>query len=288
MTRRAPQRILRRVARISAVGALVVAAALPAAGHARAADTPTMTARVLLQGHARLGSWIAIEVHLVNSGPSISGEIRLQGGSQGGTRYATAVQLDSPSDKTWILHAQPPTFGQQLEVVLASGNAILLRQKVAVVIHDPGQLTVGVIAESGPRIVGSLNLPAVQNQQPAVIIPLTVADLPTRIQAWSALDRLVWQDVDASTLTNEQLAAMRGWLALGGRLVIVGGTAGIGSLGGFPEDLLPYRPSSTIDVAPESLASLLGTRPAGAKDVPAMAGELIRGRVLAASNDRVV
>ncbi|MEO5941703.1 MAG: hypothetical protein ABIZ72_11710, partial [Candidatus Limnocylindrales bacterium] len=50
----------------------------------------------------------------------------------------------------------------------------------------------------------------------------------------------------------------------------------------------PYRPSSTIDVAPESLASLLGTRPAGAQDVPAMVGELIRGRVLAASGDRVV
>ena len=81
-------------------------------------------------------------------------------------------------------------------------------------------------------------------------MPLTVADLPTRIEAWSALDRLVWQDVDASTLSAEQLTAMRGWLALGGRLVIVGGTGGIGALGGFPDDILPYRPSSTVDVAP--------------------------------------
>ncbi|HET7471966.1 MAG TPA: hypothetical protein VFJ71_02465 [Candidatus Limnocylindrales bacterium] len=247
-----------------------------------------MTARVLLQGHARLGSWIAIEVHLVNNGPSVSGELRLQGGSQGGTRYSTAVQLDSPSDKTWILHAQPPSFGQQLEVQLVSDGQVVLRQKVPVTIHDPGQLVVGVIAENPPRIVGSLNLPAAQNQAATVVVPLTVADLPTRIEAWSAMDRLIWQDVDASELRDEQLDAMRGWLALGGRLVIVGGSGGIGTVAGFPDDLLPYRPTSTIDVAPDSLATLIGTAPQGAKDVPAMAGELTRGRVLAMSADRVI
>jgi hypothetical protein len=247
-----------------------------------------MTARVLLQGHARLGSWIAIEVHLVNNGPSISGELRLQGGSQGGTRFAIAVQLDSPSDKTWILHAQPPSFGEQLEVQLVSGAQTLLRQKVAVTIHDQGQLIVGVIAENTPKIVGSLSLPAVQNQQAAVVVPLTVADLPTRIEAWSSLDRLVWQDVDASTLRPEQLTAMRGWLALGGRLVIVGGSGGIGSLAGFPDEILPYRPDATIDVAPGSLTSLIGTAPLGATDVPALAGDLVRGRALATSGSRVV
>jgi hypothetical protein len=260
----------------------------PLAGQALAVDPPTMTARVLLQGHARLGSWIAIEVHLVNTGPSISGEIRLQGGAQGGTRYATAVQLDSPSDKTWILHAQPPSFGQELEVALVVGGEVRLREKIAVSIHDAGQLIVGVVAENAPGVVGSLSLPALQNQQPAVIVPLAVADLPTRIEAWAALDRLVWQDVDASTLETNQLTALRGWLALGGRLIIIGGTSGIGALGGFPDDLLPYRPSSTIDVAPASLTSLVKTPPKGAVDLPAMAGELIRGRALATSGDRVI
>jgi hypothetical protein len=287
VARRAPDRPSRLLALVAT--ALVALGVLgPLSGSALAADPPTMTARVLLQGHARLGSWIAIEVHLVNSGPSISGEIRLQGGSQGGTRYATAVQLDSPSDKTWILHAQPPAFGQQLEVSLVSGTSTLLRQKVAVSLHDPGQLVVGVVAENNPRVVGTLSLPAVQNQQPAVIVPLTVADLPSRIEAWSALDRLVWQDVDASSLSQEQLTAMRGWLALGGRLIVIGGTAGIGALGGFPDDVLPYRPASTIDVAPASLASLLGTPPKGAGDLPAMAGELTRGNALATSGDQVV
>ncbi len=262
------------------------AAAIPAV--TAAATPPTMTARVLLQGHARLGSWIAILVHLHNDGASVTGELRLQGGTQGGTRYATPVQLDNPSDKDWLLYAQPPSFGQQLEVVLASGANVIARQKVAVTIHDPTQLIVGVVAEDTRPIVGSLSLPAVQNQAPAVVVPLAVADLPTRIEAWSALDRLVWQDVDASSLSTEQVAALRGWIALGGRLVIVGGTAGIGSLSGFPDDLLPYRPTATVDVAPSTLSSLLGTPPKGATDVPAMAGALIRGHGLATIDSRVV
>jgi hypothetical protein len=247
-----------------------------------------MTARVLLQGHARLGSWIAIQVHLHNEGPSVGGELRLQGGSQGGTRYATPVQLDSPSDKDWTLYAQPPSFGQQLEVSLVSGSNVIARQKVAVTIHDPTQLVVGVVADDPQPITGSLNLPAVQTRQPAIVVPLGVADLPTRIEAWSAMDRLVWQDVDASSLSSEQMTALRGWLALGGRLIIVGGTGGIGQLGGFPDDILPYRPSSTLDVAPGSLGSLVGAPPANATDVPAMAGELLRGRALASSGGRAV
>jgi hypothetical protein len=286
---RASPRLTRPAAVFAAAALAIVALLGPAAPGVLAVDPPTMTARVLLQGHTRIGSWMAIEVHLVNSGPSISGELRLQTVNQAGTRYAIAVQLDSPSDKTWILHAQPPsTFGPQMEVALVSGDQILVRQKVTVTVHDASQLIVGVVAENPPKIVGSLSLPAVQDQQPAVVVPLTVADLPTRIEAWSALDRLVWQDIDASSLSTDQLTAFRGWLALGGRLVIVGGTGGIGSLSGFPDDILPYRPTSTVDVAAGSLTTLLGTPPKDAADVPAMAGELIRGRALATSGDRVI
>src|SRR6185436_17998368 len=285
---RAPHRIARILVALLAAWVVAAAPLRAIAPTAFAADPPTMTARVLLQGHARLGSWIAIEVHLKNNGPAINGELRLQGGTQGGTRYSIAVELGRPSDKTWVLHAQPPSFGQQLEVLLVSGGNVVLRQKVAVTIHDANQLLVGVVADNSPGIVGSLSLPAVQNQQPAVVIPLKVDDLPSRIEAWSAIDRLVWQDVDASSLKTEQMTALRGWLALGGRLIIVGGTSGIGALGGFPDDILPYRPTSTLDVAPSSLSSLLGSLPKDATDVPAMAGELSRGRGIATSGDRVI
>ena len=282
------------VALVALFGVLVGAMAGPAAATAATAEGPSMEARVLLEGHARIGSWLAIEVRLANEGVPVAGELRLQGGAQGGTRFSVPVDLPSPSDKTYLLHAQPPSFGQQLEVLLVAANdTVIARQKVAFTVHDASQLTVGVVAAQAQGIVAGIQLPVGQNPNGGqnlapVIIPLDPSDLPERIEAWSALDRLIWQDVDTNTLSTRQLAALRGWLALGGRLVIVGGTAGPGVLSGFPDEILPYRPSTTIDVAPESLTSLLGQLPESATDVQALAGELTRGRSLASSGDRVV
>ena len=95
-------------------------------------------------------------------------------------------------------------------------------------------------------------------------------------------------------VTQDQIEAMRGWLALGGRLVIVGGTAGPAVLSGFPDAILPYRPATTVEVAPDSLAVMLGAGPEDAApdyattDVPALTGELARGRALATSGDAVI
>lgn len=280
---------LRVATRLAVVAGLTLALVAPA-GTAAAADgaLPTIEARVLLEGHARLGSWIAIEARLTNTGPSVVGELRLQGGAQGGTRFSLPVDLPTTSDKTFLLYAQPPSFGQQLEVVLVRDEVAIVRQKVAFTIHEANQLVVGVIATQSQNIVGSLRLPVAEGQRNAVIVPLDPSDLPDRIEAWSTMDRLIWQDVDTSTLRAEQLRAMRGWLALGGRLVVVGGTTGPGVLSGLPDDLLPYRPDSTLDVAPESLGALIGVVPENATDLPALAGELIRGRALATSGERVV
>ncbi len=80
---------------------LVIGATLailgPLAGPAAAADVPTIEARALLSGNARIGSWMAIQVHVVNDGPAISGELRLAGGTQGQTRFGTAVDLPTQS-----------------------------------------------------------------------------------------------------------------------------------------------------------------------------------------------
>src|SRR5215510_7396602 len=95
----AVSRTLRAAGLIGAILVSVAALGGPVASRATAADGPTMAARVLLQGHARLGSWLAIEVELQNEGAPVTGELRLQGGAQGGTRFSVPVDLPSPSDK---------------------------------------------------------------------------------------------------------------------------------------------------------------------------------------------
>lgn len=278
----------RRLARIAAIVAVLCLALGPMALVGRAAQGLTMEARVLLQGHARAGSWMAIQVRLRNDGPAVQGELRTDGGSQGTARFSLPVDVPTTSDKTYVLHAQPPVFGNKLRVDLVAGGQVVASQTAAYLVHDASQLIVGIVAERPQGLVGEIDLPSGLNGSPAVIVPLTAADLPSRVEGWASLDRLVWQDVDSNSLSTDQLAALRGWLAGGGQLVIAGGTSGIGTLSAFPDDLLPFRPTATLDVDPQAIVGLLGALPAGAADLPAMAGTLAHGRALATSGDRAI
>jgi hypothetical protein len=286
-----PRRVSRRIPPILilAVAVLVAGSTSLAAPIARAAgEDLEMEARGLLQGHGRAGSWMAIEVHLQNAGPSIVGELRLAAGAQGRTRFSLPVDLPTDSNKTFLLYAQPPAFGGGLDIALIAGGSAIASRKVELTVHPTSQLVIGVVAEQPQRIVPNLRLAPNSNGEAPAIVALTPEDLPSRVEAWSPIDRLIWQDVDSNRLQADQITAMRGWLAGGGRLVIAGGSAGPGVLSTFPDDILPFRPTATVDASPESLTSLLGETPRGASDIPALGGELVRGRLLANVGDRAI
>ena len=284
-------RSLRVLAAVALVAGLLVAP-VEAGGRAVAAVTPppglTMEATVLLDGHARVGSWMAIDVRLKNDGPPIDGELRLTGGTQGRTRFGTLVEAPTQSDKTHRLYVQPPGFGRELEISLVSGASTIATTKAAFAIHDGTQMIVGIVAERPGDVIGDLDLLPNMNNVKPLTVGLDVADLPNRVEAWGVLDRLIWQDMDLAQLDSDQVKALRGWVAGGGRLVIVGGTAGPASLSAFPDDLLPYRPTTTTDVAPAALGALLGELPKDAKDLPALSGELTGGRSLATVGGQTV
>lgn len=281
----AARRFLLRLGSILAVAAL---ASGPLALSGNAAGALTMNARLLLQGHVRAGSWAAVEVDLQNDGPGVQGELRVDAGSQSNARYAMAIDMPTNSQKTYVLHLQPPAFGRSVKVDLVSADQVVDSVTVAYLVHDATQLIVGVLAEKPQSLISQMTLPANATGAAAAIVPLTLADLPERAEGWSVLDRLVWQDVDSNQLTHDQLQALRQWIAAGGRLVIAGGSAGIGTLSAFPDDLLPYRPTATLDLDPTSLVPLLGTLPEGASILPAMGGTIAHGRALATSGDRAV
>ncbi len=276
-----------------AAAALAIALSLSPAGPATrpvaAAGGVTLDARGLLAGHARVGSWMAVAVTVANDGPAIIGEVRINGGAQGRTRFGLPVDLPTGSRKSLELYAQPPAFGQFIEVSLVTAAGTAATAKVSFSAPDTTQLVVGVLAEKPAPVVAAMRLPASISGTPAVIFGLTVADLPGRVEAWDPIDRLVWQDVDASKLSAGQLAALRGWIAGGGRLTIVGGTAGPASLTQLPDDLLPYRPLATTDISPKTLQDLVGSITTTVQAIPAMTAgrNAVHGRILASSGDQV-
>ena len=109
--------------------ALTFMLAGPVARPVAAAGGVTLDARALLAGHGRVGSWMAIAVTVANDGPALTGELRLAGGAQGRTRFGLPVDLPTGSRKTLELYAQPPAFGQFLDVslVTAAGTAATAR-----------------------------------------------------------------------------------------------------------------------------------------------------------------
>ncbi len=281
-------RVPRVAARLAVALGITLLSLGPLALTGSSAGELTINARIMLQGHVRSGSWAAIEVDLQNDGPSIQGELRMDGGEQANARFAMAVDLPTGSHKTYVLHAQPPAFGRTVKVDLFANDQVIDSVTVAYLMHDATQLVVGVLAERPQALVSQINLPPNPMGAAPSVITLALADLPVRAEGWSVLDRLVWQDVDSNQLSAEQLDALKRWLAAGGHLVIAGGSAGIGTLSGFPDDILPYRPTATVDLDPSSLTALIGPLPEGATELPAMAGELSRGRPLAISGDRTV
>jgi hypothetical protein len=274
--------------RVAAVVSVLLGASGPVAMPVAAAGGPTMEARVMLGGHARVGSWVAISVHLKNDGPAIDGELQIAGGTQSQTHFSVAADLPTQADKTFVLYAQPPTFGTELQVLLVEGDRTVASVKAQFAADDGTQLVVAVIAEHPERIVGTLHLLPNQNQVAPLVMSLTPEDLPERVEAWTSIDRMIWQDIDADRLTAAQLAALGSWVAAGGRLVITGGTTGPKVLAGFPDALLPYRPVVTTDVPAASLTGILGELPPTATVLPALSGELVDGRALATVGDRVV
>ncbi len=247
-----------------------------------------MSARPLLGGAVRPGAWMAVQVRLENDGPAIAGELQITGGQQRDSRYGVPVELATGARQQHVLYAQPDWTGRGLLVNLVRDGEPLLSQKLTTRVVDAWTPTIVVVAERPEGIVADIRAgTTLANMNPPVILTVTPEELPARVEAWSAIDRLVWQDVDTTLLSEEQLTALRGWVGAGGRMVVAAGTTGTSTLGGLPPDLLPFLPTGTVDAPKTDLEQLLGTLPADATTLPAVAGILQEGTVLGRTGDAV-
>lgn len=103
-------------------------------------------------------------------------------------------------------------------------------------------------------------------------------DFPSATALLRGLAAVVIADFDSATLSPGQHDALRGFLNLGGSLVVAGGAAWERTVRPLPEDLAPLRPTAT---APASLAPMadLAAVP-GDATVTAATGALVGGRTV--------
>ena len=166
---RARRRDRHASSRVCATAALVAAALLPSVSPVAAADGLTMEARALLQGHARVGSWMAIQVASPTTGHRSSASCASPAAQQSRTRFGTPVDLPTGSRKTYVLYAQPPTLRQQPRGRRSSSTSRPeSRRPVDVRAPRPArQLVVGVVAERPEAIIAGSSTCCPAPERPA-------------------------------------------------------------------------------------------------------------------------
>ena len=184
------------------------------------------------------------------------------------------VDLPTTSRKAYTLYAQAPSFGSSLEVALVVDERVVAVRKVAFALHDPRQLVVGVVAEQPGPIVGALSL----LRDPIAARP---GDRRPRARRCSRSGPRPGRPSTASSgrtsmprrCRAEQLAALRTWVAGGGRLPIVGGTGGPASSAGSRTTCSPTgRASPSTSSRTRSAASSSGPSPRRATPAPPSPG----------------
>lgn len=201
-------------------------------------------------GTFKYGEWLPIWVSLENAGRDREGQVQVRVTGRGGaTTYATEVSLPGGARKRLPVYVLPNNYSRQLQVqvVDAQGN-VLAGQTVEVKGYPNITFLIGLVAPEQGALALLSGARTPDLNRPLVLASVGLDELPERMEALRAFDALVFNDVDTSSLTMDQRAALEGWVSQGGRLVLGGGAGARRTVAGLPESLLPMLPRGEREV----------------------------------------
>ncbi len=240
-------------------------------------------------GYVKRGEWLPIWLELENNGPDLQAEAHVSVSHSDGTvTYAVPLSLAPGSRTRTPVYVLPDNLTRVLEVRLVdSQGTTLLSQTVQVTPLANVHYVVGLIAtERGAlSLVAGASIEGLSRSMVPVDVP--VPELPERPEGLGSFDCLILNDVDTSSLTSHQRAALETWVHQGGRLVIGGGAGARRTVSGLPTALLPVIPLGELEVDElPGLTDLGGGEPVR---VPGpflvSVGDLAKGRTLAEQDD---
>ena len=277
-----PVLVWRLAVGVAVVGFLASAGASlaqsPASSSEPTSNAVSLAAEPFLGGSFRPGTWAAFRVLVQNNGPVISGELRLTSAIAGPSKFGRQVELPPGARQEHVLYGRMGPFSGRFTIELVSGATTLAKQDYAAEAASVSALGVFVVAEQPQALIAPLASAVTGKGRGApTVVSVTPEQLPPRAEAWGAADVVVWHDIASDRLDAERLEALRTWVATGGHLIIATGSTGTTTLGRFPPDMLPFQPSTTVELGPADLATVVGVPPADATPVTALTGPLERG-----------
>lgn len=188
-----------------------------------------LEARPGFDGYYKAGYWLPVQITAANAGPPLEGELRVLTGSslsRDAVLYTAPLSLPTQSNKRVPLVVYLPRITGALTITLADNDGRTVAELPGSRLTElaPGDLLYGVVSSEPGALVFLENVAGGRRQ--AAVAFLTLDDLPETGVAWSALDVLILDDVDAGRLSSAQRAALEGWIATGGQLVVTAALTG--------------------------------------------------------------
>ena len=288
----APSRSAPGAARRLALAALVVGALLAlvvvAPPPAAAALAVRIAATANFGGNYATDHWVPITVALANDGANVTGEVVAEvPGNSTPLRFTQRIELPSRSQKVLTLYAQMPARVAAINVRFDAGKESV--PAVAPTLRElkSGQGLVGVIVDDaalGAEMTRAIV--AAYGTSSSEAITVAPDEIPGNTFGLGSFSALIVGDASTGRWSAEQRAAVAGWVARGGQLVVAGGPNWRKTIEGLGE-LPPLRPTdSRTVVGLNGLAALgAGTGPNGQAIVAT--GDLLAGATRLADQDGV-
>lgn len=212
--------------------------------YAQSQGDVTLTAQLGFDGSCKLNTWIPIRVKVENKGADFNARVQVSYQNDKGGQSAHAIDLSLPTNsrKEMFLYLYPDGYLGKLSVDVLSGDKVLATTPLNIKCIAGENTLIGAISsDSTPQFASTREAPFTGFVR---VAQLQLADLPDQSQGWEGLDALVISGADTGSITDPQRAALKDWLAQGGKLLIAGGPKWQGTVSGLGE-LLPIALSGT-------------------------------------------
>ncbi len=248
---------------------LGLAFSLPAASLAApsASVSLQLSARAGFGGAVKVGTWVPVELEIQNAGAATTGEVQVQADGQSARGYfnrppivySQTVELPSRGRRRLTMDVYVPAADDKLRAQVVVGGQTYAAQEIAYERVAAGEMFCGVLTGAGSSLdfLSSLDLGGAYRRPR--LVSLDVSDIPSSPLLLQSLDCMIMSNVPTANLGDGQRAALDGWVASGGLLVVGGGSGVQKTLAGLPRDLLPVKVSGTVPVQSlDSLGKLFG------------------------------
>jgi hypothetical protein len=204
----------------------------------------SLTATPGMDGYCKEGNWFPIHLTVENSGPDLTGEVKISMRGYGNEYidYAQPLILPGQSRKKITLSVYPLGFLNEIEAVFQTQSQVIARTSFRVTCIGQADALFGIFSDNPSGFNRLLDADPPGGR--AFIAQLAASDIPDRFQALQALSALFISDVDTFGLSKRQLLALTGYVASGGHLIIFGGPGWQRTTAGISE-LLPLVPTHT-------------------------------------------